>query len=177
MTDFPEHTRTRSFPITPSSPSSTIKICHQYPCDSRCHRLPFFSRVWHTARLYKLRDTQRSVTDRTKTYCALRRSSEEWATYWFHPPWFVHSRKFVISIQGQQSCSDLCNVLGFQVLLMKITAGEIISWVFCYLAIECRHAGRCCWCIDCAARKIIVWVCVYKKTWSVHLLPVMNYNK
>lgn len=104
VTDFPEHTRTRSFPITPSSPSSTIKICHQYPCDSRCHRLPFFSRVWHTARLYKLRDTQRSVTDRTKTYCALRRSSEEWATYWFHPPWFVHSRKCVISIQGQQSC-------------------------------------------------------------------------
>lgn len=144
--------------------------------------LPFFSRVWHTAQLYKLRDTQRSPADRTKTYCALRRSSEEWATYWCHPPWFAHSGKLPLIFKDNSHASKVIwigydffsgfaneNCCRQKHIMSLLLFGNRVQMV-----------GHCCWCIDCATR---LWeksmcVCLWK-TFSHHsmLWFTMNYNK
>lgn len=102
----------------PSSPSYTIKIHHWSQCGSCCHQCLlsmetialFQQSVTHSTALQPQksgRDTQRSPADRTKTYCALRRSSEEWATYWFHPRWFVHLGKSPLVFKDNSPASEV----------------------------------------------------------------------
>lgn len=164
VTELHENTRTCSFSIMASSPSYTIKIYHQSPCDSHCHQCLlsmenialFQQSVTHRTALQTQksgRDTQRSPADRTKTYCALRRSSEEWATYWFHPPWFAHSEGIAISIQGQQSCfKSHLNRVRFLSLSGFVNENccrrkhimSLLRW-----GDREQTAGHCCRCIDC----------------------------
>lgn len=98
------------------------------------------------------RDTQRSRADRTKTYCAPRRSSEEWATYWFHPPRFARSGKIAISIQGQQSCfkSHLNRVrfLWLSGFVNENGCGRNHIMSLLLHTNRLQTVGHCCWRID-----------------------------
>lgn len=118
VTEFHEHTTTCPIKIMPSSSSHAIKIHQWSPCDSRCHQYLFSMETialfqWsmtHSTALQTQksgRDTQRSLADSTKTYCAPRRSSEEWATYWFHPSWFAHSRKSPLVFKDSNRASKI----------------------------------------------------------------------
>lgn len=103
-----EHSRTHSFPITPSSPSHAIKICQWSPCDSRCHHCLlstetvglFQQRVTRSPAL-QTSERQRSSADSAKTYCALRSllRSEQLTDFTL-----AGSREIAISIQGQHPC-------------------------------------------------------------------------
>lgn len=180
----------------PPSPSQGIKIHRRSPRDSHCHHCLlsmetialFQQSVTHSTALQTQksgRDTQRSTADRTKTYCALRRSSEEWATYWFHPPWFAHSGKIAISIQGQQSCfKSHLNRVRFLWLSGSVNENcrrqKHITSVLLY-GDRVQTFGHCRWDIDCATghSQKSIRVCVEKDQSPFKQMPwfTMNDNK